>query len=369
MTKLEIGDWTLPSSTWPFLPDNLLELSFCVTNAHCTATIIVVDPTTGEDELVDICPIDLLPKSLTKIHIGGHYCGTDFFVSGSSLSLFPPHLKSFDAQYLKLAPNAAKQLPSSLTHLCTRSFYEQLSEHLPEGLTSLTSHNALLSPKAIKCLPKSLTKLCSFLSTSYSGEGEWFDYTTGKIVLSSLLPEYPIHLDYASYLASLPTNLTSLDLYHYSELGTDFMECRFPNLLRLALWGPKLTDASIPLLNRHLTFLQLRPAENITGKSFKDLPKSLTFLGLDTSSSIFDEDIQHLPRTLKFIGIRSATQLSDACVRDFPRGCKQINIRNNTLITPLCVPDLPLTMSSCQRAFSVGKWTLSCGKVFLREED
>ena len=321
----------------------------------------MVDPISGESHEVETVPLELLPKSLTKLRIGSG--SRHFFVSGSCSSLFPPHLKSFDALHLKLAPNAAKQLPASLTFLSTYHFYEQLCEHLPQGLTSLSFSNVLLSPKTIQGLPKSLTELNSRFSTCKEGEEYWIDFKTGekeKVLLSSL-PEYSVHKDYATYFAYLPPNLTSVELMNFVELQDGFIQNQnFSNLLSLTLSRiDQLTDDCVPKLNRHLTHLDVSPSAKITGKCFKSLPRSLTILYLRHSSSIFDEDIQHLPRTLQQLWIDQATHLSNACVRDFPVRCYLIYLSKNTKITQQCIPDLPMQAGT----FVGANWTRMNGKV------
>ena len=361
LTNLHISNRTLPSVTWSSLPANLKSLSFYMYDANCTVMSKMVEPR-GVLQ-AETCPLELLPKSLTKLHIDAlPMHEPPKFVSGPCSSLFPPHLKSFDAPTIILAPNAAKQLPSSLTHLSTCQFYEELCEHLPQGLTSLTFNKVLLSPKTIQCLPKSLTKLHS-LDTHVSeskSKGGWIDCTSGKMIPFSSLPEYSVHKDYASYFGYLPPNLTFVDLYNFGELQDDFIQNQnFSNLLSLTLRGiDQLTDACIPLLNRHLTWLDVGSSPHITGKCFKSLPRSLTHVRLD-SSSIFDEDIQHLPRTLKVIYLSSAIELSDACIRDFPTGCEVLDISQNLKITQLCIPDLPRSM----RSFWLAKWRWSYGRL------
>lgn len=363
LTELNLDFWDssgfgecLSPTTWPFLPPNLRTLSLYGNFACCAATSRQIDPISGATHRVRTYPLELLPKSLTKLSIGDIFEIEPLLVPGSSPSLFPPHLKSLDASGLILGPDAAKQLPSSLTYLSTCNFYEQLSEHLPEGLTHLKYRHALPSPKAIKYLPKALT---CFDSGFPLNQEECFDFKTGKMVPIPSFPEFSV-----SCFACLPANVTSLTLWGYKDLNDDFFKNQnLPNLLSLNFSGDDLSDTSIPLLNRHMTSLNIGTASRITGKCFKDLPRTLTQLTLDGSSSIFDEDIPHLPSVLKYIIIDSATHLSDACIRDFPRSCKNIRIGKNEKISQRCIPDLPLIMASYREAFIVAKWSLSLGQM------
>lgn len=375
LTELDISD-IFPASSWSYLPPNLQKLTFTLSEELCaTITRQVVDTTNGIIREVKTYPFELLPKSLTsfKFYVEdisdfsyGLYLEVDSDPTSKSNPIFPPNLRTLQAQDLYFSPNAAKQLPASLTELQIENLSEAMVEYLPKRLTHLTVIQTLISPKLISLLPKSLF----VLQLHYAQHSHWFDFNTGEGIPLSECPEFPIHkrlsaIDWRMDV-SFPPNLTALKLVNFRDFGDSPRNFNLFNLLTLDLSTlEQFSDTDALSLSCHLTELNLSRCSQVMGKWFPVLPRSLLRLELRCASHINDDDIQHLPRTLEVAFLCDATSLTDRCIVDFPRHLRMLDLSNNTLITQKCIPDLPYPIRWPHNYFSLqlARWRIKNGKI------
>lgn len=343
----------IPPSKWSSLPPNIKHLSLVISWPPSPVASNST-PKANDNHEIPVIPFETLPQSVRHLTVmnvslpNAIFCGPP---SNTALPpYFPTHLTYLNIARFHLSPGAAKQLPSSLTHLQVSGICEKICELLPTGLLQLMAYHTLVSQNLFKFLPKSLTYLYLTCAADYD---PWFNYSTGETIDSiSKLPEYNTHENYGGNIdwskIRLPPNLTQLNLVEFVDLTDSFiMEQRLPNLLFFNLRETVyFTDLSIPYLSRHLSTLDLASSSDISGKCFKLLPRSLIWLNLNASVSIFDSDIQHLPRTLQQLHLDDAVELTDSCVLDLPPNLEKLSVASNKNISPSSFPNMPYRLHS-----------------------
>lgn len=369
LTKLDING-TIPISKWHSLPSTLRSLVFHSPSPNDLAGRSIIAPNDESIELTAV-PLELLPKSLTSLHLKSRGVSmvesyrTVILLKSEGSAVFPPLLTTLIAPDCNLFPSAAAHLPSRLTRLSISNLCERICKQLPRGLLRLNAEHTLMSRDLINLLPRNLFKLNLYYAQPHE---LWLDYDTGKMIKVSSLAEYPKHQNFWQGKQSLPPTITSLKLRNFTGIIPSFVQnMGLSNLLKLYLTlAKKIDDRCIPHLNRHLTDLSLPYAYSISGGCFPMLPRGLTTLNLASSNTIADDDIQHLPRTLTKLSLKFALHLTDKCISDLPRQLVLIWMLKNKKITPKSAPHLPLPCRT-YGMFVVQDWTCMRGKVQLTD--
>lgn len=330
----------LPSESWANLPSTLEILKLHeLTLSNCIVPRSLSNPLTGETHSFHTLPLNTLPRSIKRLKLRfKEYLDIFPLIDcdpvktlesdlTNSCRYFPPSLTKLTVRFAKLTANGSKQLPPSLKILDLSHFDNSICEHLPRGLTKLSSTHVLASLGLVKNLPRSLTSLTMVNKGFYKGT-PWNDPVIGKpTTAGELLEVDPFDSELLwSGEYCLPPNLRDLILLNFLTLDDTFLKQDLSNLRALACFGNRFTDTTISLLPRHLLVLHLSNAASVTGKSFADLPPTLTHLTLSQSKEICDLDIKQLPRSLIAFVAESSNKLTGACLKDLPRTLSQFTI-------------------------------------------